>query len=95
MGDSKTVIKKVVLDVLKPLEPSIVDMATEIASVEGIENVNITSIEIDRNTESVKISVEGNDVNIEKIKVVIEKLGGVIHSVDEVTSSKKRKQTLV
>jgi len=83
------VIKKLVLDVLKPLDPSIIDMAAEIAGLSGVDSVSITSIEIDRNTESVKVLVEGNDIRLEKVKTAIERLGGVIHSIDEVVSAKR------
>ena len=88
MGGSETVVIRLVLDVLKPLDPSIVDMASEIAGVEGVELVSVTSVEIDRNTESVKVSIEGDDVDLERVRRVIERMGGVIHSVDEVTSVK-------
>jgi len=86
-----TVIKKVVLDVLKPLEPSIIEMASRLASISHVNNVIITSVEIDRSTESVKISIEGDDIDMDKIKTAIEELGAVIHSVDEVTSAKRKK----
>ena len=88
MGGSDTAVIRLVLDVLKPLDPSIVDMASEIAEVEGVDLVSVTSVEIDRNTESVKVSIEGNDVDLERVRRVIERMGGVIHSVDEVTSVK-------
>ena len=88
MEHKTIVIKKLVLDVLKPLDPSIIDMATEIASLSGVDSVSITSIEIDRNTESVKVLVEGNDIRLEKVKTAIERLGGVIHSIDEVVAGR-------
>lgn len=91
MSNKPSVVTKLVLDVLKPLDPSIVVMASELAEIEGISSVNIMSVEIDRNTESVKVSVEGNDIDIGRVKKVIEELGGVIHSIDEVISVKSAK----
>ena len=91
MTYQESVIKKIVLDVLKPHEPSIIDFATTLTAINGIDNVNVTLVEIDQDTESVKILVVGNDVDIVGIRKGIEELGAVIHSVDEVTVAKKVK----
>ena len=43
-------------------------------------------MEIDNKTQSIEISVEGDDVPYEKIRDVIEQLGGAVHSVDQVSA---------
>jgi hypothetical protein len=49
-----------VLDVLKPLkDPSIVDVALELAKVPGVEAVNITVNEVDVETLSLTVVIEG------------------------------------
>jgi hypothetical protein len=40
-------LRRIVLDVLKPLEPNIVDMVRKISTLPGVEGVNITIYEID------------------------------------------------
>lgn len=87
MHDEKhqiTSIRKVVLDVLKPREPPLYDLARRLAATSGIDHVNITLAEIDQSTESVKVVIEGSDINIELVRKRLEQLGAVIHSVDEI-----------
>lgn len=78
------------LDVLKPHEPPINELASKLASLPGVEHVNISLSEIDQNTESVKVSIEGPEVAIDVVRKNLEELGGVIHSIDDVTVSKKK-----
>gem|GEM_PF-48482 len=85
MGNSYG-LKRLVLDVLKPHQPVLPDFAEELGKVNGVMGVNITLIEVDAETESVKITIEGNKLNYNEVKEKIESLGAVIHSVDQVVS---------
>jgi len=82
-------VKRLVLDVLKPHEPPIYDLAAKLASCHGIDNVHVTSAEIDQSTESIKVAIDGTDISIETVKKCIEEFGAVIHSVDEVLVARK------
>jgi len=82
-------VKRLVLDVLKPHEPPIYDLASKLASCHGIDNVHVTSAEIDQSTESIKVAIDGTDISIETVKKCIEEFGAVIHSVDEVLVARK------
>jgi hypothetical protein len=82
-------IKKVVLDVLKPHQPAIPEFATRIVSCNGANRVNVSLAEIDQNTESIKVLVEGSDINLETIRSCIEEMGATIHSIDEVEVARK------
>jgi hypothetical protein len=82
-------IKKVVLDVLKPHQPAIPEFASRIVSCNGANRVNVSLAEIDQNTESIKVLVEGSDINLETIRACIEEMGATIHSVDEVDVARK------
>ena len=81
-------LRRVVLDVLKPMEPDIVELSQVLADLEGVDGVNISIYEIDRRVENAKITIEGNNLPYEKVIVVIEENGGSIHSVDEVAAGK-------
>ncbi|MFC2154774.1 DUF211 domain-containing protein [Candidatus Altiarchaeota archaeon] len=82
-------LRKVVLDVLKPHEPDIVAVSKELAELEGVEGVNISVYELDKKVENVKITVEGKFSNVDKIRDIINKIGGSIHSTDEVVAGRK------
>lgn len=84
-----TDIKKLVLDVLKPHNPSIVEMSRRLAALHGVLGVNCTVDEVDQETESLKITLEGNNIDYEKVEAAVREMGGVIHSVDSVSSGKK------
>ena len=79
-------IRRLVLDVLKPHDPSIVDMACRLSDLDGVEAVNISVYEIDLKVENVKITMEGQNVLYEQAVSVIEGNGGTVHSLDEVVA---------
>jgi hypothetical protein len=84
-----TGIKRLVLDVLKPHKPSILELARSISKLTHVTGVNLSIQEVDTETETIKITVEGNDVDFEELESVIEDMGAVIHSIDEVAAGTK------
>ena len=74
---------------LKPHHPSIVELARRLGSIEGISGVNCTLDEVDQETESIKITVEGNSIDYDLVEQVITESGAVVHSVDSVSAGKK------
>jgi len=81
-------LRRLVLDVLKPYDPTIVELAQLLSDLEGVEAVNISIYEIDRKVENAKITIEGSDISFQIVEEVIEENGGVIHSIDEVVAGK-------
>ena len=82
-------IKRLILDVLKPHKPSIIELAERIGCLEGISGVNISLEEVDAETDSVKITIEGTNINYEKVNNEITVCGAVIHSIDGVSAGMK------
>ena len=78
-----------VLDVLKPHKPNIVEFGTELKKTNGIENLDISVYAVDEKTETVKVVLEGNALDFDTIKKTIEDFGAVVHSVDKVAVGKK------
>jgi len=90
VGDKKlTNIKRLVLDVLKPHNPTIIELAERLGGLEGISGVNISLEEVDKDTDSIKITIEGNNINYNKIDNIISECGAVIHSIDGVSAGIK------
>ena len=79
-----TGIKLLVLDVLKPHQPSLPLLAQKIADIDCIKGVNISLIEIDKETESIKITLAGDALDFEKITEELTRWNCSIHSVDKV-----------
>jgi len=82
-------IRRLVLDTLKPLEPTIIEMADELSDLGGIAAVNISIYEIDRKVENAKITIEGENISYPRVLDRIQELGGTIHSIDEVVAGSK------
>ena len=81
-------IRRLVLDTLKPHEPSIIILASHLSDLEGVSAVNISIYEIDRKVENAKITIEGERIAYQEALAVIEELGGTVHSIDEVVAGK-------
>jgi len=81
-------IRRLVLDVLKPMDPTIIEMAEVISRNDGVSAVNISMVEIDLKVENAKITIEGDNIMYEQIVGLIEDMGGSIHSIDEVVAGK-------
>jgi len=79
----------VVLDILKPHDPSIVEFAKEINAVKNVQRADVSIVEVDANTETVKLVVEGHAIKLEEVEAVVKRLGAAIHSVDQVVVEKR------
>jgi hypothetical protein len=88
MADSVGNLRRLVLDVLKPLDPSIVELVQLLAEQAGVDGVNISIYEIDRRVENAKVTVEGHDLRYQEIVDIIEENGGSVHSIDEVAAGR-------
>ena len=77
-------VKRIVLDVLKPHQPNGLEFAKAIAE-HGVDyRVIFTVQEVDEKTETVQIIIEGHDVDFDAITETIANLGGSLHSIDEI-----------
>ena len=81
-------IRRLVLDVLKPHNPSVVELSEVLSHLEGVEGVNVIIYEIDQQVENAKVIVAGSGIDLESIKKKLEEMGATIHSVDEVAAGK-------
>jgi hypothetical protein len=78
------IVKRILLDVLKPHQPGSLEFAEALADLNQGYLVNLRVEEVDENTESIIVVIEGEDIHFEEIDQAIKKMGGTIHSVDEV-----------
>lgn len=77
-------IQRLVLDVLKPHEPSALAFTQQVAEAESVAGVNTTLIELDKEVKNVKLTIEGDAIDYDDVEAIIEDSGGTIHSVDQV-----------
>jgi len=84
-----TAIRRLVLDVLKPHVPTILELAEALSKLGGITGVNLSLSEVDQQTETIKITIKGDKIDYLAVESVISDFGGVIHSIDEVVAGKE------
>ncbi|MDT8375545.1 MAG: DUF211 domain-containing protein [Mariprofundaceae bacterium] len=75
-------MKRVVLDILKPHQPNALEFSRAIAETGVDYHVRLTVIEVDQNTESVQVEVQGSAVDFEEVQSAITGMGGSLHSID-------------
>lgn len=87
IGDAP--VKIINLDILKPHKPDIIEFGKAIEKEKSVEAVNLSVYAIDEKTESVKLVIEGKNLNFDNIRRIIEDFGAVVHSIDKVVISRK------
>jgi len=77
-------LKRLVLDVLKPHQPNALEFSRNLAEVGNDYHIVLTVLEVDENTETIQIEIEGNDIDFEAIQSAITDMSGSLHSIDVV-----------
>ena len=75
-------VKRLVLDVLKPHQPDALEFSQEIARLGEGYRVCLQVEEMDENTQTLRLEVHGEALNLELIEAAISDLGASVHSVD-------------
>jgi hypothetical protein len=78
-----TFVKRLVLDILKPHTPNVLDFTRTLAA-QGELRVKLTVLEMDDKTETLQVVIEGEDIDFERIQQAIAESGASLHSIDEV-----------
>lgn len=79
-------ILRLVLDVLKPHQPTMLTIADKLGDLEGVHGVDITLLEIDSKVENIKVTIEGDDIDFQAVAEVVQDAGGSVHSIDKVST---------
>jgi hypothetical protein len=78
-------VQRLVLDVLKPHQPNALEFAHAIAALGEGYRVNIQVVEVDEQTETLQVAIEGAELDFERISGAISENGASLHSIDEVS----------
>ena len=82
-------IKELVLDILKPDDPEIIEFTKKICSLGSVTHIESSVVEVDKEVETVQLIISGDDIEFEEVKKKMRELGASIHSVDGVTAEEK------
>lgn len=78
-------VQRLVLDVLKPHLPNALEFAHAIAATGEGCRVNVRVVEVDEQTETLQVAVEGDGLDFARISAAISENGASLHSIDEVS----------
>ena len=76
-------VKRLVLDILKPHTPNVLEF-TRILAQQGELRVQLAVLEMDDKTETLQVTIEGEDIDFDGIQQAITESGASLHSIDEV-----------
>jgi len=82
-------ILRIVLDVLMPLNLAEVELAKKLGDIKEVEAADVDIEELEKKVQTAKITLEGPDLNIEKIIAVLETTGVSVKNVDRVSTGKR------
>ena len=78
-------VQRLVLDVLKPHQPNALEFAHAIAASGEGYRVDVRVVEVDEQTETLQVAIEGDELDFERISDAISENGASLHSIDEVS----------
>ncbi len=81
-------LNRMVVDALKSRDIPIIELSKALCEVRGIGEVEMQVMEVDANTETVKIVFKGDDVDYDAAVETMRQFGTVIRSIDEISMSK-------
>ncbi len=81
-------VKRLLLDILKPRELSIIELSKALCSIKGIDHVEVIVSEVDSKTETIKVTIKGSQIEYESVSKVIEKYGVSLKGIDEISTVK-------
>ena len=84
-----TGLKKLVLDVLIPIELPKIEFTKRLSTVQGVEGVDVLIIEVERKVETTKITLEGEDIDFKQLSEILEKSGASLQYIDRITCGKR------
>jgi len=77
-------VTRLVLDVLKPHHPNGLEFSRVIADRVDQGVIRFSVAEVDENTETIVLTIQGENILYDQVEEAIRLLGASVHSIDEV-----------
>lgn len=84
-----TVIRRLVLDVMIPLNVPSSELALKLSKVPGVDGVDLLITEVEHKIEKAKITIEGENINLDSIKALLDKAGASLQGIDRISCGKR------
>lgn len=80
----QALVKRLLLDVLKPLLPNSLEFARQLVLEVPSCRFKICVVEVDSQTETLEVEVIGNSILVDDVLKAITNMSATVHSIDEV-----------
>lgn len=84
-----TAIRRLVLDILIPNNVPTEELTVKLASVTGVEGVDVLIQEVERKVETAKLTIEGTSIDFAGVRKVLNDFGASLQSIDRVSAGKR------
>lgn len=84
-----TVIRRLVLDVMIPLNVPSSELALKLSKLSGVDGVDLLITEVEHKIEKAKITMEGDNINLDTVKTLLDKAGASLQGVDRISCGKR------
>ena len=82
-------VKRVLMDVLKPRELSIVELAKALGVVDVEGDVEIIVSEVDSKTETLKVTIRGANIDYEAVSKIMDQYGVSVRGIDAINVARE------
>jgi uncharacterized protein len=83
-------IRRVLIEALKARETSLVELSQALCSANGVDECDMAVTDVDAKTETIKLTVRGNNIEYDAILSILQDNGVSVKGVDEVSVSKSK-----
>ena len=78
------VIRRLVLDALIPLNIPSPEIALKLSKLSGVDGVDVLITAVEHKVEKAKITMEGDDIDLEGTKKLLDKAGVSLQGIDRI-----------
>lgn len=84
-----TTIRRLVLDVMIPLNVPSSELALKLSRLTGVDGVDLLVTEVEHRIEKAKITMEGENINLDNVRGLLDKAGASLQGVDRISCGKR------
>ena len=81
-------IKLITFELLKPSDLPTMDLLKMLEQEQGVSRIDIGLMEFERNTETLKVEIQGKNLNVDALLKIISDFGGVVQNVEHIVAEK-------
>ncbi len=82
-------ILRVMLDALLPQKLSEIELAKKLADISSVSAADVNIKEMEKKVQTAKITIEGGDINMDEVMMILDSSGVSVKNIDRVSTGKR------